>query len=216
MFLKITSLTMNNFIPFEVMTASTEFDTLFQLANRSPGIGNNHAMYVWKASRKHFFRGCDYTQIFPLAVNLYLKACSPEEKSTLLTKKYFLRIRMFYEDKECNVSFITVQNLILNGFKDPKYRDLMSSCPEDMIPADIEMGPIWHFVGINRWMFEMGRIELGATGLIHIQDPDAGVFPSVTCIMGITLLGRDAYPGETTEEKIKEMEEIEGIFILRK
>ena len=199
-----------SFIVTDVLKSSSEFDDLFQLTDKSRKIEGSYTPYVWKAKKSHFFRGCDYTQVFPLSINLYLKICTEEELTDILNKKNFLRVRMYYDNEECSVSCIAIRNLTIDGLDDPKYKEFILSCPNDMIPCEINMGPIWHYTGINRVMFKHRQIEL-AFEVINLNS-----FPSIELVMGITLLGRDAYPDETTEEIIKQTEDIEDIFIIRK
>lgn len=201
-----------DFIPINVLKSSNEFDNIFELTTRSTKINDCYTNYVWAAPLPFFFRHCDYGKVFPLAINLYLKTCSQEEFETLRDKKYFLRIQMYYHDNDCKISCIAIQNLNITSLNDLKYQTLLLSCPPDMIPVTIDMGPIWHYVGINRWMYEQRHIDSGAIGMEYLNISA----PTYTYIMGITMLGRDAYPSENTEEKIQEMEKREEIFIRRR
>jgi hypothetical protein len=197
------------YIPIDVLPSSREVDDVFQLCSRSTKVANDYTAYVWKAQKQHFFQRCDYTAVFPLAVNLYLKTCSEEELSDLLTKQHFLRIKMYYDSEGCTTSCIAVQNLTIAGLNDPKYKDLMLSCPSGMVPSEITMGPIWHYVGFDRDMCSHRRVENGSVGM----DTDT---MEMVATMGVRLFGRDKYPDETTEEIIKEREVLEEIFIIRK
>lgn len=214
------------FFPIDVMESSREFDDLFQLTERSRKDRESYTPYIWKAQKSKFFRLCDTIKVFPLAVNLYLKTCTYEELSDLLNKEYFLRIMMYYDDEECSVSCISVMNLTIADLNDQKYKELMLSCRnvvdtpsgtsipdqfrESLIPCEINMGPIWHLFGASKFMCKNRRIENG----FNVIAP--GRMPAMAYVMGLELIGRDPHPFEDTEEKIKETEEADGIFIVRK
>ena len=196
-----------SFIIDHIMKSSTEFDNLFTLIKHSKKIEDSYTPYIWELDRPLFFKGCDYGKVWPLSINSYLKICSESELSVLLNKQNFLRINMYYNE-DCTKSYISVMNLDFVSLVDEKYKELLLSCNKSMIPCEINMGPIWHFTGINRMMLRSRHIDLGFS-LIDIKTHK--LYP----ILGIELLGRDAYPTETTEDQIKEMEEREKIFIIR-
>ncbi len=64
---------------------------------------------------------------------------------------------MYYDNQECGISCISVMNLTIGDLKDQRYKELLSSCPEDVVPCEVNLGPIWHYLGANR------RVELGFT-----------------------------------------------------
>jgi hypothetical protein len=214
------------FLSIDVMESSREFDDLFQLTKRSEKQDGGYKAYVWKYDKPKFFKLCDTTKVFPMAVNLYLKTCTEEELSELLNKEHFLRIEMAYEGEDCDVSCISVQNLTISDLHDEKYKELMlkirnikdepSEIPtfeqirEPLIPCEINLGPSWHMFGASKFMCTHRLIENG----MHVVS--LGRMPAVGYIMGLELIGRDPHPFEDTEEKIKDAEESDGIFIVRK
>ncbi len=133
---------------------------------------------------------------------------------------------MYYDNEECTISCISVMNLTISDLNDQKYKDLILSCRNiidnpsgdpfieqirpPVIPCEINLGPIWHLLGANKMMCENRRIEQGFNAIMP------GRMPPMRYVMGFELVGRDAYPTENTEEKIKEHEEAEEIFIIRK
>lgn len=192
----------------EILESSREFDNLFQL-DETPR-KSDYSPRTWKVAQPRFFKGCDSTEIFPLAVNLYLKVCDESELIPLMEKKNYLRVSMYYEGEDCEVSCISVSNLDIERLKDPKYQELLLSCPEDRIPVEINLGPLWHYLALSKTMVKNRRVELGFT------TQNLNSFPLLYCEIGLELIGRDAYPQENTEEKIQQAEEADQIFILRK
>jgi hypothetical protein len=214
------------FFPINVMEASREFDDLFQLTDRSRKDRESYTPYIWKAQKSKFFRLCDTTKLFPLTANLYLRNCTEEEHSDLLNKEYFLRINMYYEGEDCDVSCISVMNLTISDLHDEKYKGLMLTLRnrvdtppdnpfleqicEPLIPCEINLGPSWHLFGASKFMCTHRQIEQG----MNVICP--GRMPAMGYLMGLELIGRDSHPFEDTEEKIKAAEESDGIFIVRK
>jgi hypothetical protein len=192
----------------DIAKSSREFDDIFQLTTQSQKKNNSYLPYIWKAPKPLFFKGCDYVKVFPMAVNLYLRTCNEEELIDLLTKRHFLRISMYYDDDECIVTCISVMNLTIADLEDHKYQQLLLSCAR--VPCEIRVGPLWHFIGINRMMCQNRRVEAGYI----VVNPTISPFPFYE--FGIQLYGRNAYPTETTETMIQEREQLENIFILRK
>lgn len=192
----------------EILKSSREFDNLFHL-DETPR-ESDYSPRTWKASQPRFFKGCNSIEIFPLAVNLYLKVCDESEIVPLMEKKNYLRINMYYEGEDCEVSCISVSNLDIERLKDPKYQELLLSCPEGGVPVEINLGPLWHYLALSKTMVRNRRVELGFT----TWNPNS--FPPLRYEMGLELIGRDAYPQENTEEKIQLVEEVDQIFILRK
>lgn len=191
---------------FNIMKSSREFDSKFELDSYSWGTQEKN--YLWKSHEAFFFHGCDTLKVFPLAINLYLNVCSEGELYFLFDKKCYLRVRMFYEDKACTVSCIKVYNLAIGGLEDPNYKNLLLSCPKDMVPVEMNLGPLWYYMGFNKVMCQNRRIEL-------VGNMFSSNGFSVEFVAGSQLYGRDAYPKET-EEEIKMIEEEDDIFILRK
>lgn len=208
------------FLPINISESSREYDDLFQITERSKKVDGGYTPYTWKYEKSKFFRGCDTTKVFPLSVNLYLKTCTEEELADLLNKEHFLRISMYYNVEETQ-SFISVMNLTIADLRDEEYKKLMLNCRNvtdmpfseqirrGMIPCEITMGPFWYFLGTNKMMFENRRIENGCNMIVP------GRMPPMGYIMGLEMIGRDAFPGEN-EEQIQEAKEIDGIFIIRK
>ena len=199
-----------SFLPLELAKFKGTYNGLFTLVERGTKLGDDYTYYRWTLNRSWFLRGYDSSELFPLTVNLYLKECPQEELNALLDRKHFLRIRLFYEGEDGATTGLTVSNLSLAGLKDPKYRELFESCPSSKIPCEINVGPLWHFLGVDQVMCEHREIHMGIIG-ISVDFP-----PRQDYIMGLELFGRDQYPTETTEEEIKANEEAEEIFIVRK
>lgn len=148
--------------------------------------------YAWETDVEHYFKGCNSQMVFPFAMNLYLGKCSEEELNLLLDHKHFLRLS-FYENSKEKKSCISGIVLDIDGYNDDGCKQLLRSCPNDMVPCEILMGPFWHLLWMDRSMCEMRHIMI---------------------MVGSELVGRDAFPFET-EEMMKEMEEGDGIFIIR-
>lgn len=182
-----------------IIESSREYDDLFQLTDRSKKVGDSYTSYIWRIDRPLFFKGCNTLKVFPLSINLYLKSCTDVELGDLLQKKHYLRVRMYHDGDS---SFISVSNLDILGANDQRYRQLLLSCPAELIPVEINLGPMWHYLGASRQMCKSRRIELAYTDQIDT-------------IFGLILLGRDFYPGES-EAAILEAEKAEDIFIIRK
>jgi hypothetical protein len=147
-----------------------------------------------------------------LAINLYLSLCTDIELNILLVGKNFLRVKLYYEGANYEVSCISVYNLSYNGLQDGDYKKLLKSCPKDMIATDILLGPYWHFMGFNKNMCKFRRIDLSYNILTY---PGMSILPELESVIGFELYGRDAYPSENTEEIIKRNEQAEVIFIMR-
>lgn len=156
--------------------------------------------YIWEIEKEHYFKGCDTVQLFPTLINLYLKQCTNADLNKLVDSQHFLRINCYEQGKNSRVS---IQNLTINGLNDSRYKDLLRSCPYDMVPCEINLGPFWHYLGVNKVMCKMRNLSLGF------------IVPDVGYIMGFVLYGRDSYTYET-EESIKEVEKSDEIFIVRK
>lgn len=197
------------FIPTEIVKFKGTYDGLFKLETRPKKIDDNYTSYLWKLERPWFFKGADQTELFPMAINLYLKECTEEEHSALLDRQHFLKIKMFYGE-DGTVSYIAIANFTLAGLDDPRYRALLSSCPSSKIPCELNIGPLWHYLGIDRIMCQHRHIDMGVIGIIPTFP-----IPQQVYIVGAELFGRDQYPTETTEEKIKAAEEVDRIFIVR-
>lgn len=162
---------------------------------------------------------------FPLAINLYLRDCTEEELTDLLEKEHYLYVRTFYKGEGTDVNCIAVSNRSISGLNDPNYRVLLYDCwrspviPKnrrdplqlryDVIPCVIELGTLWHFVGIDKTMCKKRRVALR----YDVLPPGSGL--EMCYIMGLELYGRDPYPGET-EEQLKDVEEKDGVFIRRR
>ena len=207
------------FFPTNIIKSSREYDDLFQITEKSRKLEGGYTPYTWKYEKELFFKGCNTMKVFPLCINLYLKVCTEEELTDLLDKENFLRIAMYYNE-ECTESFISVMNLTIADLHDQKYKDLMLACRnvtdqpaeeqfrEGLIPCEITMGPIWHLLGANKFMCKNRRVEQGFNVIVPNRECPMGY------VMGLEMLGRDAYPNET-EEQITEIEEEDGIFIVR-
>jgi hypothetical protein len=156
--------------------------------------------------------GCNTLKVFPLIVNLYLSKCSRDELILLVNRKNFLRAKTYYEDDSREICCIAVYNLSFIGLQDEKYRDILQSCPNDMIVTEIYLGQIWHLLGFNKNMCKLGRIALRYDTIVY---PGTSIVPMIETIIGIELYGRDPYPSENTEDIIKRTEKAEGIFIIR-
>lgn len=156
--------------------------------------------YIWKIDVEHYYKNCNTIQLFPMAINLYFGICEEKELETLLDRQHFLRISFYEEGKE---SRIKIQCLTIEDLVDPKYQELLRSCPQEMLPVEINLGTYWHYMGINRLMCQMREVRTSF------------IFPGIGYTMGTVLYGRDSYLGES-EEQIKEVEKGDEIFIVRK
>lgn len=147
--------------------------------------------YIWESNQKHMYRGCNSMMIFPFSINLYLKCCSNNELNRLLNRKYFLKIDLF--DNKDEMSCVAAQLLSINGLVDENYQKLINSCPDDMVPCVMMLGPFWHLLWLNKEMCIMKHIMV---------------------MVGSQLVGRDAFSGES-EDDIQIIEKREEIFIVR-
>lgn len=159
--------------------------------------------YTWKSHEKLYFKGQDTTIMFPMIANLYLKVCSLSELDKSLMSDYVVRMQCYYGEND--ESFITGTCLDVSGFNSEFFRDLYRRNPFNTVNFTIEVGPFWHYFGIDKTMWVNRHIT---TGYLL---PQVGGY-----IIGMRLYGRDNYPNEDTDEKIAEMEEIEDIFILHR
>lgn len=171
----------------------------------------------------NLFKSTNFVSFYYLAVNLYLSECTNKEHNDLMSGNFFMRINMYYEE-DCNVSCISVKKLTIDDLNDKKFKELITSVKhrnsdvigndgqvfEQLIPCEIHLGPYWHLFGISKFMFEMKHIEAGIN--VFVKEP----ITQIGYIMGLELFGRDVYPSEDTEEKIKDKEKINNIFIIRK
>lgn len=149
------------------------------------------SQYVWKGIAKNFYKGCDTTLVFPLAINLFLSKCTSSDLSKWLGRAHFLRINLCDDDNQ--YSCVEALLLTIAGCNSEQYRELLRACPHDMVPCEIRLGPFWHLLWLDEAMCKDKHMILEGTALV----------------------GRDAFPNET-EKEIQEIEEGDGIFIVRR
>lgn len=198
------------FLVLDKVEFSGKYNGMFQLERRSEECRGSYSPYLWKSSTPFLFKGCDHAELLSCVVNLYLQICTDSELSGLLDKTHFLKVKAYYGDEECSTAYVEIWNLTFKDLNDPRYQKLLLSCPEIFVPCTFDLGPLWHFLGLNREMCKERHIYMGYTGARIGQG-----LPVSDYVMGTQLFGRDAYPGEDTEEKIRQAEEGDEIFIVR-
>lgn len=110
-----------------------------------------------------------------------------------------------YYNEEQTVSFISIINLTISDLHEEEYKKLLLSCRESLIPCKVNRGPIEHLMGVNRIMCKNRFFEQK----FNVISPD-----KITNWRGLKITERDACPTES-EAQIKEVEKIDGIFIIK-
>lgn len=164
---------------------------------------------TWNSNTPYYFKGKESKDIFTLALNLYLNVCSQDELNLLIKKMGFVHIEFFHNNSDSTIDVENLPHFAFPGMKNPRDHERYFKNLQHQIPVEIEMGSFWFYLGVDRDMMRQRRIEDGWTGYFSF-DPLKPVH-----IPALELYERTPYPEETTEDKIRAVEEREGIRILR-